>query len=155
MRRELTQQSRKGDALALYADALFGKGEHKRARSYYRRAIERRRGAGPWQGDGTEQGPARGERAYDCGRPSAASCWMNRPRRLGRSKLFPWNCDPRKPRRCFRKLYLQSGLKRNAITAFESALDKDPLCLEVVEALQRLKASQQDFEGGRRHGFYQ
>ena len=42
----------RGDALALYADALFGKGEHKRARSYYRRAIERRRGAGPWQGDG-------------------------------------------------------------------------------------------------------
>ena len=30
----------RGDALALYADALFGKGEHKRARSYYRRAIE-------------------------------------------------------------------------------------------------------------------
>ena len=31
-----TQLRERGDALALYADALFGKGEHKRARSYYR-----------------------------------------------------------------------------------------------------------------------
>ena len=65
---------------------------------------------------------------------------------IGSIEAVPVELRPAKARALLGKLYLQSGLKRNAITAFESALDKDPLCLEVVEPLQRLKASQQDFE---------
>ena len=65
---------------------------------------------------------------------------------IGSIEAVPVELRSAKARALLGKLYLQSGLKRNAITAFESALDKDPLCLEVVEPLQRLKASQQDFE---------
>ena len=135
----------RGDALALYADALFGKGEHKRARSYYRRAIERRRGAGPWTGDGD------GSRARDEAearlRLREAECGVvldEHAAAIGSIEAVPVELRPAKARALLGKLYLQSGLKRNAITAFESALDKDPLCLEVIEPLQRLKASQQD-----------
>ena len=137
----------RGDALALYADALFGKGEHKRARSYYRRAIERRRGSGPWQGDG-EGARARDENEARL-RLREAECGVvldEHAAAIGSIEAVPVELRPAKARALLGKLYLQSGLKRNAITAFESALDKDSLCLEVVEPLQRLKASQQDFE---------
>ena len=136
-----------GDALALYADALFGKGEHKRARSYYRRAIERRRGSGQWQGDGD------GARARDEAearlRLREAECGVvldEHAAAIGSIEAVPVELRPAKARALLGKLYLQSGLKRNAITAFERARDKDPLCLEVIEPLQRLKASQQDFD---------
>ena len=137
----------RGDALALYADALFGKGEHKRARSYYRRAIERRRGSGQWQGDG--EGARARDEAEARLRLREAECGVvldEHAAAIGSIEAVPVELRPAKARALLGKLYLQSGLKRNAITAFESALDKDPLCLEVVEPLQRLKASQQDFE---------
>ena len=41
--REDGESGEKGEALALYGDALFGKGEYKRAQAYYRQAIQRRR----------------------------------------------------------------------------------------------------------------
>ena len=120
----------RGDALSLYADALFGKGEHKRARSYYRRAIERRRGAGPWQGDG-EGARARDENEARL-RLREAECGVvldEHAAAIGSIEAVPMELRSAKARALLGKLYLQSGLKRNAITAFESALDKDPLCL--------------------------
>ena len=109
-------------------------------------SIERRRGAGPWQGDGD------GARARDEAearlRLREAECGVvldEHAAAIGSIEAVPVELRPAKATRYSASSILQSGLKRNAITA-ESALDKDPLCLEVVEPLQRLKASQQDFE---------
>lgn len=132
----------RGDALALYADALFGKGEHKRARSYYRRAVERRRGAGEWRGDG-EHARARDEvEARLRGREAECGVHLDEAgAAIGALEAVPLELRSAKARALLGKLYLAAGLKRNAITAFESALQAEPLCLEVVEPLQRLKAS--------------
>ena len=73
------------------------------SQEYSTTAPAKSEGAAPARGRETgtaREQETRPKRAYDCGRPSAASCWMNTPRRLGRSKLFLWNCDPRKLGRC-------------------------------------------------------
>ena len=141
------------ESLALYADALKGKGEFKRALSYYRQAAQRRR-VGMAAAAAAARRPAQSPYGHAVENAAEALLKFKEAQcnvELGEtsSAINALEAIPVKWRTCAANLCLgrllrNAGLKRNAINAYKEALRQNPLALEAVAPLVQLGVSSED-----------
>ena len=142
--------SEKGEALALYGDALYGKGEYKRAQAYYRQAIQRRRVAQGARRGGYGASSAAEDEDEARLKFREAKCCVALDEvgaAINTLEAIPTQWRGARAHVALGKLYKNTGLKRNAIASFEAALAANPLCLEAIEPLAQLGATPKKDKG--------
>ncbi|KAH8051971.1 hypothetical protein JL722_10416 [Aureococcus anophagefferens] len=140
----LLSSSRGEQGLELYGDALFGKGEYKRAQAYYRQAIQRRRVAQGARRGGYGASSAAEDEAEARLKFREARCCVALDEvgaAINTLEAIPAQWRGARAHVTLGRLYKNTGLKRNAIASFEAALAANPLCLEAVEPLAQLGAT--------------
>ena len=148
----LLSSSRGEQGLELYGDALFGKGEYKRAQAYYRQAIQRRRVAQGARRGGYGASSAAEDEAEARLKFREARCCVALDEvgaAINTLEAIPAQWRGARAHVTLGRLYKNTGLKRNAIASFEAALAANPLCLEAVEPLAQLGATPRRDRGTR------
>ena len=145
----------------IYSDALFGKGEYKRALAHYKQAMQRRK-VGPHMANRNNTSPPSTSTSSSPSSPGYAAVTSPEEAHikfkeaqcnveLGEtsSAINALEAIPVKWRTCAANLCLgrllrNAGLKRNAINAYKEALRQNPLALEAVAPLVQLGVSSDD-----------